>query len=195
VYFYGATGRFQPTSLFGVVALIKALERGNSFSNFTRLRRKFEDFLLNHKYLSNQITQKQGSGLKGYQRVFRLYQVIIAGYNKGLTTKQIEQAIVSDPKLSFLRMSPDQEERQARKNFSSDAKSATFLKEAQASLLECRICRGYIHRNSITFDHIVDKRSGGTGAQDNAQLAHPFCNSTYKDLLAKQAVSAKEKSK
>ena len=53
VYFYGATGRFQPTSFFGVVELVKKLENTDSFAEFTRVRRKFEDFLLSHKYLSD----------------------------------------------------------------------------------------------------------------------------------------------
>jgi hypothetical protein len=188
VYFYGSTGRFQPTSFFGVVALMKELEKTNRFTDFTKVRRKFEDFLLSHKHLSNQITQKVGSGLKGYTHVLNLYKLVIAGLDAGLSEQEIEQSISSDPKLSFLRTASDEDERQHRKDFSTDTKSGTFLVEGVRSLIECKICRAYMHRNSITFDHIQDKRLGGTGDSENAQIAHPYCNSTYKDWLRANGV-------
>lgn len=195
VYFYGATGRFQPTSFFGVVALIKDLEKTDGFAGFTSVRRKFEDFLLNHKYLSNQITQKFGSGLKSYGRVLRLYQHVLVGLQKGLDEVSIEHGIIDDGQLAFLKMVPDTEEKTGYyKNFTTDTKSGTFLGEAVAGLIECKICTGYMHKNSISFDHVQDKKDGGLGNASNAQMAHPYCNSTYKDLAKKgksiQPVSA-----
>ncbi len=189
VYFYGATGRFQPTSFFGVVALVKRLESTNGFAEFTRVRRRFEDFLLEHKYLSNQITQKYGSGLKGYSRVVNLYETLLAHLQGGLSDKEhLEAAISANNDLSFLRFVPDEEDAVTRKYFTTDVKSSTFLAEAVANLLHCKICNGYMHRNSLTFDHVQDKRAGGTGDPSNAQIAHPYCNSTYKDIVAKQQV-------
>jgi hypothetical protein len=187
VYFYGATGRFQPTSFFGVVALIKRIESTDSFAEFTRVRRNFEDFLLEHKYLSNQITQKYGSGLKGYSRVVTLYEILLAQLQAGISEKEsLEKGISSNSDLSFLRFVPDEEDEVTRKNFTTDVKSSTFLTEAVASLLHCKICDGYMHRNSISIDHAKDKKHGGTGDPSNALLTHPYCNSTYKDILAKK---------
>jgi hypothetical protein len=183
VYFYGATGRFQPTSFFGVLALVQRLESTNGFPEFTRTRRLFEDFLLDHKYLANQITQKFGSGLKGYSRVLSLYEFLLAHVQSGTTDyKELEEALAKDSKLSFLRFLDDDADEITRKNFSSATKSANFLSEARLAMIECKICRGYMHKNSITFDHIQDKKDGGTGDPLNAQIAHPYCNSTYKDL-------------
>jgi len=190
VYFYGASGRFQPTSFFGVVALVKRLDSTDSFAEFTRVRQHFENFLLEHKYLSNQITQKYGSGLKGYAKVVQLYELLLAHLQGGVIAKeQLEKAITTNQELSFLRFVPDYEDEATRKNFTTDIKSSTFLSEAVASLLHCKICGAYMHRNSITFDHIKDKKDGGAGDQSNAQIAHPYCNSTYKDLQVKIAGS------
>jgi hypothetical protein len=185
VYFYGATGRFQPTSFFGVLALIQRLESTNGFPEFTRVRRIFEDFLLDHKYLSNQITQKFGSGLKGYTKVLSLYDFLLAHMQGGITEYgDLEKALAKDSQLSFLRFEEEGDE-VTRKTFSSDTKSAKFLSEARSSMIECKICTGYMHKNSITFDHVQDKKDGGSGDLSNAQIAHPYCNSTYKDLRKK----------
>jgi hypothetical protein len=105
--------------------------------------------------------------------------------------KDIEIAISKDAQLSFLRFLEDEADEVTRKNFSSDTKSAKFLSEAKSSLIECEICRAYMHRNSITFDHIQDKKDGGSGDPSNAQIAHPYCNSTYKDLQAKVLTGVK----
>ena len=66
-------------------------------------------------------------------------------------------------------------------DFTTERKSAIFIKEALESAVRCNICKGLIHQNSITFDHITRKEDGGTGDIDNGQIAHPYCNSTVKN--------------
>ncbi len=36
-------------------------------------------------------------------------------------------------------------------------------------------------KSSISIDHINRKADGGSGSSDNAQLTHPYCNSTIKN--------------
>jgi hypothetical protein len=192
VYFYGANGRFQPTTFFGVVALVKELEKTDGFSEFTRVRKAFEDFILAHKNLPSQITQKYGSGLKGYSRILNLYQFVLGLLQKGLDSAAIESSIVENAELKFLQLAPDEKDGFTHKDFSTETKSATYLTDAIASLVSCKICGAYMHVNSITIDHVKDKKEGGTGTASNAQLAHPYCNTTYKDYL-KQVQSAKAK--
>ncbi|MFZ2197889.1 MAG: HNH endonuclease signature motif containing protein, partial [Thermodesulfovibrionales bacterium] len=64
--------------------------------------------------------------------------------------------------------------------FNVETKSAAFLRDALKEPLRCGICGGLIHFNSISFDHIRRKEDGGLGTVDNAQLSHPFCNTTLK---------------
>ncbi|MBH8564682.1 HNH endonuclease [Nostoc sp. CENA67] len=44
-----------------------------------------------------------------------------------------------------------------------------------------KICGASLHINSISVDHIKRKVDGGLGTLDNAQLTHPFCNTTVKN--------------
>jgi len=186
VYFYGPSGRFQPTSFFGIVALIKKLDKKDSFSSFSSVRRRFEDFLLGHKHFPNQITQKSGSGLKGYSRVLYMYELLMQSLLEDKTDEEVEQIFQSDSQLSFLRLEETSASSQFHKDFSTDTKSAVYLAEAKTSMLPCKICHGYMHKNSISVDHIQDKKLGGVGEPTNAQLSHPYCNSTYKDILAEE---------
>ena len=190
VYFYGTSGRFQPTSFFGVIALIKELEQQNSFAAFTSIRRRFEDFLLAHKSFANQITQKSGSGLKGYLRVAHMYKTIMDGLLNNQTDSDIELSFQVDQQLSFLKVDDPGLHGPFHKDFSTETKSAVYLTEAKSTMLPCKICTGYMHKNSISFDHVQDKKFGGDGDPSNAQLSHPYCNSTYKDILAKQGEAA-----
>lgn len=186
VYFYGASGRFQPTSFFGMAALVKQLDKTDGFAEFTDARSKFEDFLLSHKYFSNQITQKYGSGLKGYSRVLYLYEFLLAKLKDGKSAATIEKLLEADDELNFLKIVPDEAtDPVTRKGFSTDTKSATFLSQAAPSMIKCPMCGGYMHSGSMTVDHIKDKKDGGTGDPANAQMMHPYCNSTYKDLVKK----------
>jgi 5-methylcytosine-specific restriction endonuclease McrA len=67
------------------------------------------------------------------------------------------------------------------RQFSKETKSATFLRDAIAGAPRCKICKCLLHFNSIQIDHIVRKQDGGLGILENAQLSHPFCNSTIKN--------------
>ena len=67
------------------------------------------------------------------------------------------------------------------KDFSDETKSAAFITEALSNAVRCKICKARMHTNSITIDHIQRKEEGGIGNFGNAQLTHPYCNSTYKN--------------
>jgi len=67
------------------------------------------------------------------------------------------------------------------KEFSSGRKSAVYIRDAISKASKCKICNGYIHKNSLTIDHITRKEDGGLGLIDNGQISHPYCNTTYKN--------------
>ena len=67
------------------------------------------------------------------------------------------------------------------KEFTDQVKSEIFITEALSSSIRCKICGGFIHRNSISIDHIKRKEDGGVGTRDNGQITHPYCNTTYKN--------------
>jgi hypothetical protein len=161
--------------------MVREFEKKDQFAAFTDVRRKFEDFWLAHKHFANQLTRKLGSGIKGYERLVKLWQYIIECLQKGQNPETLEHSLLADDRFSFLTLKEDTKPTKG-KTFSSDTKSEAFLKEALGTVLTCKICLGYIHVNSISMDHIEKKQDGGLGTIDNAQLTHPYCNSGYKEM-------------
>jgi hypothetical protein len=184
VYFYSATGRHQPTSFLAVVNLMKEFEKRDHFATFTKYRRKFEDFIVKYKDFPNQVVVNSGSGLKGYVKLEQLFSEILRQIEKGKDEVGVIDALSADERFKFLRVTAPTLATK-RKGFSTDVKSAAFLKDALDNAVRCKICDCHIHPNAMTVDHTEAKRDGGTGSLDNAQLAHPYCNSTYKDIAQK----------
>lgn len=180
VYFYSTAGRYQPTAFLAVVAMIGEFEKMNRFKEFISVRRVFEGFLLNHKLLVNQVTVKYGSGSKGYVRLKQLFHFLVDKICEGKAEDQIIKEMADSSDFSFLQPS-EKEHMGAGKDFSADAKSAVFLKDALKEPLRCGICGGLIHRNAISIDHVTRRADGGLGSPDNGQLTHPYCNTTVKN--------------
>jgi hypothetical protein len=179
-YFYSTKGRYQPTAFMAIVAMFMQFERRKQFASFTSIRRRFEDFLLKHRILVNQVTLKYGSGAKGYARLRDLLLWIVDQYLAGESEATILSGMEKHPDFSFLQPA-EREESFDGTDFTSDAKSSVFLRDALKEPLRCSICSGLIHRNSISIDHIKRKEDGGKGTTNNGQLTHPLCNTTIKN--------------
>jgi hypothetical protein len=184
VYFYSDGGRHQPSAFLAVATWIKELEAADGFVEFMQHRRKLEDFLLEYKNFSNQIVNKFGSGRRSYLKLKHLYVTVMSHFKNGKTIAEAAALIQADSEFSFIKVS-DTEQAAKSKTFNTDTKSQTFLKDALKNPVRCKICDCLIHPKALTIDHIQDKKDGGVGSPDNAQLAHPYCNSTYKDVLKK----------
>jgi 5-methylcytosine-specific restriction endonuclease McrA len=63
------------------------------------------------------------------------------------------------------------------KGFSKNSKSAAAISSLLESAPTCRICGARVHMKSMQIDHNRRRREGGTNEVQNAQLAHPICNS------------------
>lgn len=179
VYFYSATGRHQPTSFLAVIEMVKEMEKGDLLREFTGVRRNFEDFILENKSFANQVTVKFGSGAKGFLKLKNLYMRIFELLTVKKSPKEIIDELASSADFSFLTPTVTVEE-SGGTGFSRAVKSATFLRDAISGAPRCKICGCLLHYSSIHVDHIIRKQDGGLGVSSNAQLAHPYCNSTYK---------------
>ena len=105
---------------------------------------------------------------------------IIEQLKKGTANDLVINEIMKQSKFNYLTSNIEQNEITSSK-FSSERKSAVYIKEALLNAPKCKICGGYIHRNSITIDHIDRKEDGGLGNIENGQIAHPYCNTTVKN--------------
>jgi hypothetical protein len=183
IYFYSAMGRYQPYSFLAIVDFVKKMDSKNSFSNFIRVRGYFEKFLLKHRDIQNQIAVKYSSGRKGAHFLSELYLLLVSEITKSDKENEIIKSVnnhVDFKFLKFLHNEADIRENQGV-DFSTDTKSSVFLQEALTNVITCKLCGGIIHSNSISFDHITRKQDGGRGDIDNAQITHPYCNTTFKN--------------
>ena len=69
----------------------------------------------------------------------------------------------------------------ASKEFSRETKSAAFIRDTLPGSPRCRICEGYLPSSFCSIDHKIRKADGGLGTLENAQLTHPYCNTTFKN--------------
>lgn len=180
VYFYSSTGRYQPTAFLATAAMIKEFERKDYYKIFTRHRRNFENFWLKHKIFINQVTYKLGSGTKGLGRIQHLFEFILECLVDGRDESCILEDLKQDARFQFL-IPNDSEISESHRDFTTDVKSAAFLRDALNQPMRCKICGGLIHSNSITIDHVIRREDGGLGTIENANLTHPYCNTTYKN--------------
>ena len=182
VYFYSATGKYQPTAFLAAVSLIRTLVDQNELNEFSIARFRFEELLVDYKVLINEIVRHYGSGSRGLSALTRLQRHMLDGVWDGKAGKEIIPGVVADKQLAFLASIIDPD-KGTKKEFTKDKKSAAFLVKALDSAVRCRICKARLHKKSITTDHIKDLKDDGPGTEDNAQPTHPYCNSTFKDWM------------
>ena len=72
------------------------MKNKSDFDMFTERRGRFEDFLVAHRYFVNQIVNQFGSGLKGYEWVYKLYRSILD--NPSVEENDMVQILVNGQK-------------------------------------------------------------------------------------------------
>lgn len=192
VYFYSSSGRYQPSAFLAVANLIQELEKQNRFDEFTRVREKFENFLVNYRYMINQIVSAYGSGTKSMYAILDMYRLILTAKENDVPDAMIFEKFKLNPTTVNITLLTD-EARQKKRNFSTDTKSAAFLKSAIDGAPICQICGARVHRKAMSIDHIERKADGGDNSLSNAQIAHPYCNTGYKEKQVSIAASAAKK--
>jgi hypothetical protein len=181
VYFYSATGRFQPAAFLATVEFIRELEENRHLMRFTSFRSKFEDFLVDRKYFINQIAQRYGSLQRSVAPMITMYKALFDAVQNGKSVEEIASDLKQVPSLSGTIREITDDDRQYGRNFSTDTKNSLYLKSTLESAARCGICGARLHPNSISIDHKTRKEDGGTGDPSNAQLTHPYCNSGFKE--------------
>jgi hypothetical protein len=101
--------------------------------------------------------------------------------NRPTPDEAINEVIFS-PDFNYLTFQKvTQEFDSSAKDFNTGKKSAVYIREALQNAPKCKICGGFIHRNSISIDHVQRKEDGGLATLDNGQITHPYCNTGYKN--------------
>lgn len=180
IYFYSHSGRHKPASFYATVALTADLDQKNGYKKFAGVRASFEDLLVKYDYVVQQIVRKHRGAMASYPSIKDFYISCIDLLSSGSNAEQVIDEVMKDKRFSYITQGIIENEISS-KEFKTERKSEAFIREAIKNALRCKICNGYIHRNSISIDHIVRKEDGGVGSIDNAQLTHPYCNTTLKN--------------
>lgn len=130
VYFYTRTGSFQPIALLATSRLLEQLEVEGKLKAFTSVRRKFEDFVIQHKEGISLLVHKFGTGGRSIPWIEKYYRRIVDGFLSGLDADAIQQGFVADQDFTFLTIPKPPSYRPISKNpkkpFSSGTKTAAY---------------------------------------------------------------------
>jgi Protein of unknown function DUF262/HNH endonuclease len=181
IYFYSQEGRHKTASFFAVVDFVMELDKRRKINDFIDVRCEFEKFILEYDYLIQQIHRKYRSTQKSYPHISRLFMRMVSVLKDGQDVNKSINEIVSSSDFNYLAFQKTlQQSDSVSKDFSTNQKSAIYMRDALQNAPTCKICGGLIHKNSISIDHARRKEDGGLATIDNGQLTHPYCNTGYK---------------
>lgn len=193
VYCYTKSGNFQPTFFLATCIFIEKLASKKRLDAFTSVRRKFEGYIIEHKEHLSLITHKYGSGARSLPWLVRYFEFVLTGQEMGQSAKDMLETLSVDPNFAILSLAKTDapEITSAGKPFSTGTKTAAFFANALQTGTRCAICNALAHKNSMQFDPIDRASDGGHAHSDNAQVAHPYCNSTYKENQVRRSRSGR----
>jgi hypothetical protein len=181
VYFYTRSGKFQTTAFLAVSNFVANLIEQQRLDEFTRVRARLESFLVERKEAYSLVVTKLGSGVRSRPALESFFSFVFERIVAGKTDAEILHDLGADAAFYFLATpQPRRPSGNSDGSFSTSVKSAAFIQELSESGVKCGICKALVHRNSIQTDHITPKSEGGGAHGANAQVSHPYCNSTYK---------------
>jgi hypothetical protein len=180
VYFYNERGIYTRHLFLGVVRLIAERVRNNDsgfFKKFTRVREPLEQFLISNKSLIGQAF----ANVNRDARVLRVRDMISTlidrmDKNQKFTTEDVLASIGLGGRILEVKT----------KGTSTEVSEATKATLAIAAGLKsapiCPLCKGLLYpKKSVSYDHKVRVREGGTGGIENVQMTHPYCNTGAKN--------------
>jgi hypothetical protein len=179
VYFYNERGVHTRHLFLGVVRLISERVRNNDgsfFKKFTAVRERLESFLIENKSLITQAFTNVNRDAR-VLRVRDLLDMLIKKFDKRqeFTTEELFASIGLSGRILDVRRI------QTKARVSKETKAAVAIATGLASTPKCPICGGLLYpKKSVSYDHKVRVREGGTGDISNVQMTHPYCNTGMK---------------
>lgn len=182
-YFYTSGGSFVPWAFLAWTSIVNGLFSDKKVNEFCAVRSRVEEFLIKDKWSMSEIVHKNGSGQRSIPWLERYWGIVLDRFLAGDGVAQVAEFIHNSENFRFLANKvpvfrlPGEN---PTGNFSRSTKTAAIWESALPGAPRCTICGGLWHRNSIHIDHKHDKSMGGSARSENARVAHPYCDSTYK---------------
>lgn len=183
-------GAFSPWAFLAWAKIIDSLFARDRANDFSAAREPLEEFLLENKWAMTEIIHKNGSGHRSTPWLERYWRFVTEQFMAGMTVEQVTAGIPKEKGFDFLQTRtpvirlPGEN---SGRNISASTRTAAIWDAALPGAPRCPYCCSRYHRNSIHGDHVLAKRDGGDGRPSNVAIAHPYCDSTYKDLRAAKA--------
>jgi hypothetical protein len=175
VYCRSATGRFQPAAFYAQIQFVQHLEtEHDGFHKFTAVREKFEDFLVNHKAIINEIVRGKGASTRSLKTISEIYVLLYENLKQGKTPEEIKGVIFNDNK--FRKYLSQAAQVVGTGDFSSEAKAAIKMRSELDNAARCRECGARMHMVAVHGAHIIAREDDGPNHSDNGTPKHPFCN-------------------
>jgi hypothetical protein len=188
VYFYTKGGAFSPWAFLAWAKLTNDLFDKRRVNQFCAVRPNIERYLIENKWAMTEIIHKNGSGNRSTPWLEKYWLHILSEFIVGKSFDAVSESTLEKfPFLKFKTPVIRLPGENSSKKISSTTRTAAIWASALPGAPKCKYCEGIWHRNSIQGDHKRAIRDGGDGQPLNTAIAHPYCNSTYKDFLAKSA--------
>ncbi len=182
VYFYSNNGRYRTVSFLAVVDFIIELKHKKKLNDFIEVREKFERIIVDYDDWIRKIYEKHRNNQKSHKKISKLFWEIINNLKTRKTIDDTIKAIISTNDFNYLTINTvNQNISTTQKDFKTNNKSEIYIKDTLPNAPRCKICNGFIHKNSISIDHKQRRQDGGLANIDNGQLTHPYCNTGYKN--------------
>ena len=180
VYFYNERGKYSKFMFLGMVSLIQEALRNNNdefFARFTKARKRIEEFLIDNKSLLGVLLQNLAKGQR-IPKMKALFEFLVGGLQEEDSDMPVENVISG---IGLRGRIVDVNALAGGPVISDETKSIVYVRQAIENALRCPICAGRLDpAKSVSYDHALRVRDGGTGDADNVQMAHPYCNTGYK---------------
>jgi uncharacterized protein DUF262/HNH endonuclease len=180
VYFYTRGGTFKSEAFLAVIRFINYLDESKLLKEFHKVRAQFEEYLIAHKEAMALIVHKYGTGERSIPWLYTFYRSLFENLAAGHTFAQIDKSIKKDHRFAFLSVPPPPKAQPtaAGKSFSASTKTAAYFAQALQGAVKCSLCGARVHKNSMHIDHKTKKQHGGHAGVSNAQVTHPYCDSS-----------------
>lgn len=180
IYFYNERGKHSRFLFLGMVELITKKLGNNDekfFRKFIDVRRYVEDFLVENKSFIG-ITLQNLAKSQRVSKMSDLFDYLVTCY---VRNEPVTAELVAGH-LGLRGRVYDVVALQNASSFNDDTKSSIFIKTALSVAPKCPICQGLLDTTkSMSYDHVMRVRDGGTGDISNIQIVHPYCNTSIKN--------------
>jgi hypothetical protein len=188
VYCYGATGKFHSGAYLACLKFAQELKHKNWMGEFTKVRRDFEEFIVNHKYFINQLGHGKGSRTRPLEALVSLHRTVFLTLKDGtVDDTAIVERILQQPGLEKLKIETPKPMVTKRKKFTKKVTQAGVVQQILETRARCTECRARLAPPFRSKDHDNRIEDGGKGNLGNLNFTHPYCQSGPKEKRAHEA--------